>query len=79
MREKSYAPGPPQGDTGFVQTLSTEISRDVRSLDVNFIPEKFQNQTDGYILARTFQILSEVPLTYPDGRPQCFMENTIQL
>ena len=77
MREKSYAPGPPQGNTGFVQTLSTEILRDVRSLGVKFIPEKFQNQTDGYTLARTFQILSEVPPTYSDGRHRCFMENII--
>ena len=60
-----------------MKTVSTEISRDVRSLEVNFIPEKFQNQTDGYILASTFQILSEVPPTYPDGRHQCFMENII--
>lgn len=55
-----------------MQIVSSTLSRDMKSVDVSLTPEGFQNQSDGYILARTFQILSEGPPTCPDGRHQCF-------
>lgn len=58
--------------------LSTKISRVVKSLDVNFTPEGFQNHTDGYTLASAFQILSDGPPTCPRGRHQCFMETIME-